>query len=157
MLTAINSARLKALPASPTSPGAAEWQLQEAAVPLAVTAVRAAALTGDREAVVASLQQQLTPMKPTPINVPQVGISTSASCAGVLDVRCSASCQQCYVLTVLRARWGDGLRSLVQRVWHGIANKVFCCLLNMLPTPCEAVESCVQLSARLTFYFAAFH
>jgi hypothetical protein len=81
MLTAINNARLKALPASPTSPGAAEWRLQEAAVPLAVTAVRAAALTGDREAVVASLQQQLTPMKPTPINAPQVGNSTSASCA----------------------------------------------------------------------------
>jgi hypothetical protein len=83
MLTAINSARLKALPASPTSPGAAEWQLQEAAVPLAVTAVRAAALTGDRVAVVASLQQQLTPMRPTPINAPQVSTRTFASRAGL--------------------------------------------------------------------------
>jgi hypothetical protein len=76
MLAAINNARRTALPATATSPGAADWELQEAAVPLAVTAVRAAALSGDREAVVASLQQQLAPMKPTPLTAAQVG-STS--------------------------------------------------------------------------------
>uniref|UniRef100_A0A383VFU6 Thioredoxin domain-containing protein n=1 Tax=Tetradesmus obliquus TaxID=3088 RepID=A0A383VFU6_TETOB len=73
MLAAINKARRTALPATAASPGAADWQLQEAAVPLAVTAVRAAALSGDREAVVASLQQQLAPMKPTPLSAPQAG------------------------------------------------------------------------------------
>jgi hypothetical protein len=73
MLAAINNARRTALPRTSTSPGAADWELQEAAVPLAVTAVHAAALSGDREAVVASLQQQLAPMKPTPLSAAQVG------------------------------------------------------------------------------------
>lgn len=77
MLTAINNARLKVLPPSPSSPGAAEWRLMEAGTPLAVTAIRAAAATGDREALLSTLQQQMTPIQPTPIEV-QVGIAKAA-------------------------------------------------------------------------------
>lgn len=72
MLTAINSARLKALPPSLSTAGAAEWQLLEPSTPLVVTALRAAAATGDREAVLSTLQQQMKPIQPTPVEV-QVG------------------------------------------------------------------------------------
>lgn len=80
MLAAINSARRKAWPASTTSPGAPEWQLQEPAIPIAVTAVRAAAQTGDREAVRAALQQQLPALQPTPLAVAQVGAPKASRC-----------------------------------------------------------------------------
>lgn len=73
MLAAVNKARKTALPATADSPGAAEWQLIEAATPLAVTALRAAAASGDRDAVVAALQQQMQPIQPTPLAVQQVG------------------------------------------------------------------------------------
>lgn len=73
MLAAINKARKKALPGTPSSPGAVEWQLIEAATPLSVTALRAAAASGDREAVVAALQQQMQPIQPTPLALQQVG------------------------------------------------------------------------------------
>jgi hypothetical protein len=72
MLAAINKARKAALPGTATSPGAAEWQLIEAATPLSVTALRAAAASGDREAVVAALQQQMQPIQPTPLAPQQV-------------------------------------------------------------------------------------
>lgn len=72
MLTAINNARQKALPPTATSPGAAEWQLIEAGTPLAVTAVRAAAASGNTEALLTTLQQQMAPIQPTPLEV-QVG------------------------------------------------------------------------------------
>jgi hypothetical protein len=85
MLAAVNKARKTALPATATSPGAAEWQLIEAATPLAVTALRAAAASGDRDAVVAALQQQMQPIQPTPLAVQQVG--------GVHMCACSRSCR----------------------------------------------------------------
>lgn len=69
MLTAINNARRKALPAIAQSPGASEWELLDPTTPLALTALRAAAATGDREAVLATLQQQMAPIKPTPLEV----------------------------------------------------------------------------------------
>lgn len=72
MLAAINKARKTALPGTATSPGAAEWRLIEAATPLSVTALRAAAASGDRETVVAALQQQMQPIQPTPLAFQQV-------------------------------------------------------------------------------------
>jgi hypothetical protein len=132
MLAAINNARLKALPASPTAPAAAEWRLQETAVPLAVTAVRAAALTGDREAVVASLQQQLMPMKPTPINAPQVGCGTLTSSEVQLKVHCSAlqvACS-CICLSYRVPQMGCWLVSACAG----------CCA----PEGCQQISSCLQ-------------
>lgn len=85
MLAAINKARQKALPATADGPGAADWQMIEAATPLAVTALRAAAATGDRDAVVAALQQQMQPIQPTPLTVQQVGLGGSGD-LGVLDM-----------------------------------------------------------------------
>lgn len=74
MLEAINKARRKALPATASSPGAAEWRLIEAATPLPVTAFRAAAATGDTEAVVVALQQQMQPIQPSPLAMQQVSV-----------------------------------------------------------------------------------
>jgi hypothetical protein len=77
MLAAINNARSKAMPATTDRPGAAQWQLLEAATPLAVTSFRAAAASGSTDAMVASLQQQMQPIEPTPLTLTQASVRGS--------------------------------------------------------------------------------
>jgi hypothetical protein len=80
MLAAMNKARRTALPPTADSPGAAEWRLIEAATPLTVTALRAAAATGDTGTVVAALQQQMQPIQPTPLMAQQVCCGARTCC-----------------------------------------------------------------------------
>lgn len=95
MLAAINKARRTALPPTATSPGAAEWQLVEAATPLAVSALRAAAASGDTEAVVAALQQQMQPIQPTPLVTQQVGTVGVPRAQPYHGPVCSVLCSEC--------------------------------------------------------------
>lgn len=97
MLAAINKARKKALPSTLSSPGAVEWQLIEAATPLSVTALRAAAASGDREAVVAALQQQMQPIQPTPLALQQVGCVCGGRWCVVVG-----SCCSCVFLQIVK-------------------------------------------------------
>jgi hypothetical protein len=68
MLAAINKARQAAWP------GAREWQMLETTTPLAVSALRAAAAQGGTEAVVATLQERMEPLTPSPLEVPSVSV-----------------------------------------------------------------------------------
>eukprot|EP00775_Hariotina_reticulata_P012097 gene12097-12236_t len=72
MLAAINKARQAAWPPSSSSPGARDWQLFETTTPLTISALRAAAAQGGTDAVVATLQERMEPLTPSPLAAPQV-------------------------------------------------------------------------------------
>lgn len=74
MLAAINKARQAAWPPTSSNPGARDWQLLETTTPLTVSALRAAAAQGGTEAVVATLQERMEPLTPSPLAAPQVAV-----------------------------------------------------------------------------------